>query len=983
MKNGTKKCLTALALVCLMVMCVAVPLASAYTNAYGVTQAKLRVRETASTNSTIVDNIIKGGVVYITSSNNYGSEGEFAKIKYRNSDGDISTGWACIHDNKTTYIKVLSQAQTISAYGENIKGGTLPSAKVGTFTAAERKASAESSDSTYIKLNTRSDAVKTLQTKLKKLGYYTGELTGKAGEKTIAAIKDFQGKNGLTADGVAGPATLAKVDAAYSKLGSSSVSSSASGLKLNSNGTDVRDLQTDLTYLGYYWATISGNFGEKTETAVKRFQEESGLTVDGVAGTKTLNAIAEAVKKKGGYAASSSTSSNGSVLKLDSQGDKVSQLQTNLKTLGYYYATISGNFGPKTETAVKEFQKAKGLDPDGVAGARTLDAIDAAIRAAGGSTSTSSGIAGLKLGSTGSEVRALQEDLTTLSFYYGDCTGHFGSMTQTAVKKFQKSRGLTQDGVAGKKTLAAIASAVEGTGNVSASGSSSSSNALRRGDTNNPKIGDMQTRLKALDLYYGEITNDFGPKTETAVKKFQDKYGLTVDGIAGTATLNKLYSLTGGTTSGSTSSSSGSGTTVTTDKSYGKIIKNNVYLRAKASTSSASKASLTNGTLVRISKEYTTTDGILWYYISVKSGNYTYKGYVRSDMMERITEEQYNTAGGNSNNDSSDQEVLGMIRITGTGVRLRYSPSTDAQKVGEANKGDVFYYVSHSNGWYQTNAGYWLSDAYAKVMTSAEVEEYLGSSASGEVSGTYRYGSTGSAVETIKNMLLELGYNAGGQLTAGPFFGYNTEAAVKDFQRANELDPDGVVGSKTLKKLNDAYAAKLAGSSASTSYNSTIYNISWTAEKKVLKDLGLQRGKTVKLTDVASGLSFNAVSQNSTDGNHADMEPATAADTATLLKIYGKASVSALPYTRRGLVMTVGTEQFVCSIYPQAHGSQTITTNNYNGQFCIHFRNSTIHSGDGTHVADSENHQAIISNTVTTLKARGISIVEDYPNDAK
>ena len=117
-------------------------------------------------------------------------------------------------------------------------------------------------------------------------------------------------EDGLTADGIAGPQTIAKIDAAYeSKTGkssSSATSSSASGLKLNSKGTDVRNLQQDLTTLGYYWAEITGNFGAKTETAVKRFQEENGLTADGVAGAKTLNAIAAAVARKGGTSASSS-----------------------------------------------------------------------------------------------------------------------------------------------------------------------------------------------------------------------------------------------------------------------------------------------------------------------------------------------------------------------------------------------------------------------------------------------------------------------------------------------------------------------------------------------------------------------------------------------------------------------------------------------------------------------------------------------------
>ena len=101
---------------------------------------------------------------------------------------------------------------------------------------------------------------------------------------------------------------------------------------------------------------------------------------------------------------------------------------------------------------------------------------------------------------------------------------------------------------------------------------------------------------------------------------------------------------------------------------------------------------------------------------------------------------------------------------------------------------------------------------------------------------------------------------------------------------------------------------------------------------------------------------------------HADVEPLTAADTAKLCQIYGKTSAANLPYNRRAMVLTVGSTQFVCSIYPQPHGQQNITNNNFNGQFCVHFRGSTINSGDGGSVPDSENHQAIITAAVTKLK---------------
>ena len=962
-KNRISRCLTALALACVLVMLVAVPLASAasYSKVYGQTQDKIRVRESASTNATIIDNIVKGACVYVTSSRTSGSM-TFVQIKYRAADGEIATGWACQNDGNTTYIKILSADQAKKAF--SVSNGNLPSKKVGTFTAAERKASASTSDSTYIKLNSSGSAVKGLQTKLQKLGFYSAELTGNCGPKTVAAIKAFQEKYGLTADGVAGPTTLAKIDAVYNAQGSSS-SSGSSGLKLGSTGKEVSALQTDLTTLGFYWAQITGNFGEKTETAVKRFQEENGLTVDGVAGKKTLDAIAAAVARKGGSTVASTT---GSVLKLNSQGTKVSQLQTDLKQLGYYYAEITGTFGEKTEAAVKDFQKKNGLSADGVAGANTLAAIAAAEEKAGGSVSGSgSSASGLKLGSTGKEVGDLQENLTTLGFYYGDITNHFGTMTQAAVKKFQKSRGLPQDGVAGKTTLAAIASAVEGSGSTPAGTTGSS---LREGDKGT-KVTDLQTRLKSLKYYYGDITGSFGSLTKQAVKKFQEANNLTVDGVAGTATLNKLYALTGGGSTSGSSSSDGSGTTVTTADSYGKITKNNVYLRSSANTSSAAKASLKQGKPVRISKIYTGSDGVKWYYVSTTVGSYTYKGYVRSDMMETITKDEYDKLMGSSDTNIGDQEVLGMLLVTGSSVRLRYSPSTDAETVGTASKGDVFYYVDSVSGWYQTKAGYWISKSYARPMTDEEIKNYTGS---GDASTTYRYGSTGSGVTFIQTALTKLKYYTA-EITG--HYGSKTEDAVKRFQKDHGLTADGVVGQTTMDKLNEAYnkATGSGGSTTSVSLNSTIYNLSWTTWKSSMVYAGLNKtasdaGKVI-LTDLATGKSFKVHVQST--GNHADVEPLTASDTATMCSIYGVSTASAISWKRRAMILTLDqgqgvTLQFVCSVYGEPHGQQDITNNNFSGQFCVHFKGSTIHSGDGGSVPDSENHQAIITAAETKLK---------------
>lgn len=941
-----------LAILCVLVMVFAVPVANAasYSKVYGQTQDKVRVRESASTNATIIDNIVKDACIYITSSKASGSN-TFVQVKYRASDGSTATGWVCQSDGRNTYVKVLSTDQAKSKF--KVSSGNLPSKAVGTFTAAERKASAANSDTTYIRENSSGATVSKVQTELKALGYYYGQITGNAGPKTVAAIKSFQGKNGLTADGIAGPQTIAKIDAAYeAKGGSSSGSgSSASGLKLNSKGTDVRNLQQDLTTLGYYWAEITGNFGAKTETAVRRFQEENGLTADGVAGTKTLNAIAAAVARKGGTPASGGSA--GTTLKLNSQGTKVSQLQTDLKQLGYYYAEITGNFGAKTEAAVKAFQKAKGLTADGVAGTKTLNAIAAAVDKAGGSSSGSSST-NMKLGSTGAAVSALQQNLTTLGYYYGDVTGHYGNLTQQAVKKFQKAKGLTQDGVASTATLNAITSALKNAGVDVGPGTVATT--LREGDKGTA-VTELQTMLKKLNYYYGSVTGSFGSLTKQAVRKFQDDNKLTVDGVAGPATINKLRTLTGG----SADSGSSSGSTVTTDKSYGRTTKDNVYLRSSYSTTSSAKASLQKGQKFRISKVYTVS-GVKWYYVTVTVGGYTYKGYIRGDMMENITAADF---GDDSN--SGEQETIGMIKVTGNNVSLRYQPSTSANRVGTANIGDCFYYVDTVNGWFQTKAGYWITKDYAKVMTDAEVEAYIkNNGGSGSTGSSYTIGSTGSTVTYIQTALTALEYYDR-QITG--HYGRYTKDAVRAFQRDNNLTADGVCGATTLAAIQKAYSGS---SSATTTYNATVYKLDWSYMKSNATALGIARGASIKLTDLTTGKSLNVHVQST--GNHIDAEPLTSADTTTLCEIYGVSTPNAISYKRRPMMITTSAGQFLCSIYGQPHGAQDITNNGYEGQFCLHFVNSKTH---GTNRVDGDHQNAI--NTAETLvkaiKVNGVNVV--------
>ena len=83
------------------------------------------------------------------------------------------------------------------------------------------------------KYGSRGDEVTQIQTKLRRWGYYNGNIDGIYGSQTLEAVKYFQRKNGLTVDGIAGPATLKAMGIYNSSNSSSSSSSTSNSSNLN------------------------------------------------------------------------------------------------------------------------------------------------------------------------------------------------------------------------------------------------------------------------------------------------------------------------------------------------------------------------------------------------------------------------------------------------------------------------------------------------------------------------------------------------------------------------------------------------------------------------------------------------------------------------------------------------------------------------------------------------------------------------------
>ncbi|ARP44167.1 Peptidoglycan endopeptidase LytF [Geobacillus thermodenitrificans] len=321
-------------------------------------------------------------------------------------------------------------------------------------------------DATYAKLRAfvptartlsvgmRGDDVKVLQQRLKQLGYFKyPEITGYFGTVTEAAVKQFQQANGLKVTGKADAVTIERLRQAVSKQ-TTTTSSSPVTLKIGSRGSEVSELQKNLKLLGYFtYPTATGYYGTITADAVRRFQKDNGLPATGSVDSTTLGRIADAVKKKTAPPAKENSSSV--YLKIGTRGEKVKQVQTNLKQLGYFtYPEITGYYGTITADAVRRFQKDNGLPVTGSVDSTTFGRIEDAVKkkTAPPAEENRTSIY-LTIGTRGEEVKQVQTNLKQLGYFtYPEITGYYGTITADAVRRFQKDAKLQANGIVDSQT---------------------------------------------------------------------------------------------------------------------------------------------------------------------------------------------------------------------------------------------------------------------------------------------------------------------------------------------------------------------------------------------------------------------------------------------------------------------------------------------------------------------------------------------------
>ncbi len=134
----------------------------------------------------------------------------------------------------------------------------------------------------------------------------------------------------------------------------------------------------------------------------------------------------------------------------------------------------------------------------------------------------------LSIGSTGPDVRRLQIIFVmTKELDVSDIDSNFGPKTRDAVKSFQQGNNLTPDGVVGPMTWQALPA-------------DPNTPRLARGSTG-PAVSALQKGLKSFDgpntpTDPGPIDGNFGQRTESAVRAYQTRQNISVDGVAGDQT---------------------------------------------------------------------------------------------------------------------------------------------------------------------------------------------------------------------------------------------------------------------------------------------------------------------------------------------------------------------------------------------------------------------------------------------------------------
>ena len=147
-------------------------------------------------------------------------------------------------------------------------------------------------------------------------------------------------------------------------------------------------------------------------------------------------------------------------------------------------------------------------------------------------------------GSKGDQVRELQARLKQLEWYDGSVSGTYDTVTTAGVRGFQNKRGMPESGSVDQATWSSLTSMTRQPTKDELSNTLTPGPALLKQGSTGAKVRDLQSRLKQIGWWSGDVVDAYGATTAAAVKSFQDKRQIPVTGEVDQRTLDKLNAMT-------------------------------------------------------------------------------------------------------------------------------------------------------------------------------------------------------------------------------------------------------------------------------------------------------------------------------------------------------------------------------------------------------------------------------------------------------
>ena len=409
--------------------------------------------------------------------------------------------------------------------------------------------------------------------------------------------------------------------------------------------------------------------------------------------------------------------------------------------------------------------------------------------------------ASLQVGSSGAEVRRLQQRLKDLKYYTGSVDGDYGPGTKAAVEAFQRNNGLSVDGKAGKQTTAKLYSSSARAANAATAAPRATAvpraTSVPRTDlylslgSSGGNVSQLQNRLISLGYLTGAADGSYGEATEAAVKAYQKKVsGLWTDGKAGPDTLNSIYSAAAPRAS-SVVAQIGSGQALQEGDSGPAVRTLQQLLKNLGYYSGTVDGDFGSGTAMAV-------------LAFQRANSLSADGKAGTGTFNRLYSANAIPNGGTSNTDNNSG-----VSSTGYVTLEQGSEGEAVKRLQQALKNQGFY-SGTVDGKYGagTVAAVILFQQSRNIKADGKAgptTQRLLFNTSGNITYTaLKPGDRGSAVSNLQYTLYELGYYSG---AVDGIYGDTTSDAVRAFQIRNKINPvTGIADNATLQKLYSASA---------------------------------------------------------------------------------------------------------------------------------------------------------------------------------